>query len=168
MDIVIFDRMTPLRNLSPAQYHHQLHRQQQARRYCSHHRTTITILWMVRIQLSETGNLRNKRLNTETTDDLLNSESSTGSVSSSIRHYREVHGRTFHNYGNTEYWYEHDWRHSSSFHIAYEFSGAQTMRLRTNNSTLGELTDYNTELTLATEQSTDITCAPSFSIISYI
>jgi len=35
-------------------------------------------------------------------------DSSTGSVSSSIRHYREVHGRTFHNYGNTEYWGPND------------------------------------------------------------
>ncbi|KAL2074103.1 hypothetical protein VTL71DRAFT_7881 [Oculimacula yallundae] len=34
--------------------------------------------------------------------------SSTGSVASTIRHYREEHGRTYHNYGNTEYWGPND------------------------------------------------------------
>ncbi|KAG4433708.1 hypothetical protein IFR05_010817 [Cadophora sp. M221] len=34
--------------------------------------------------------------------------SSTDSISSSIRQYREVHGRTYHNFGNTEYWGPND------------------------------------------------------------
>lgn len=34
--------------------------------------------------------------------------STTGSVSSSIRHYREMHGRTYHNYNDTEYWGPND------------------------------------------------------------
>lgn len=64
-----------------------------------------------------------------------NSASSTDSISSSIRHYREVHGRTFHNFGDTEYWYEPGMEVQRP--IANSDQGDQMMKQPTNFLTLG-------------------------------